>query len=61
MILILLVAQWQTVGWVHGVLNTDNMSVMGVTIDYGPYAFMEAFDYDFTPNGSDGYAFIAMI
>ena len=49
-----LVAQWQGFGFVHGVLNTDNMSVMGVTIDYGPFAFMEAFDPDFTPNGSDG-------
>jgi serine/tyrosine/threonine adenylyltransferase len=49
-----LVAQWQAVGWVHGVLNTDNMSIMGLTIDYGPYAFLEAYDEDFTPNGSDG-------
>lgn len=49
-------AEWQAVGWVHGVLNTDNMSIMGLTIDYGPYAFIEAFDEDFTPNGSDGSA-----
>ena len=48
-----LVAKWQAVGWVHGVLNTDNMSLMGVTIDYGPFGFMEAFDLDFVPNGSD--------
>ena len=37
----------------HGVLNTDNMSLMGLTIDYGPFAFEEHFDPDFTPNGSD--------
>jgi uncharacterized protein YdiU (UPF0061 family) len=49
-----LVAQWQAFGFVHGVLNTDNMSVMGLTIDYGPFAFMELFDPDFTPNASDG-------
>jgi len=52
----LLVARWQSVGFVHGVLNTDNMSIMGLTIDYGPFAFLEAFDGDFTPNGSDGGA-----
>lgn len=50
----ILVAKWQSVGFVHGVLNTDNMSIMGLTIDYGPFAFMEHFDPDFTPNGSDG-------
>lgn len=49
-----LCAQWQGVGFVHGVLNTDNMSIMGLTIDYGPFAFLEAYDADFTPNGSDG-------
>jgi serine/tyrosine/threonine adenylyltransferase len=38
----------------HGVLNTDNMSLVGATIDYGPYGFMEHFDPDFVPNGSDG-------
>ena len=48
-----LAAHWQSNGFVHGVLNTDNMSVMGVTIDYGPYGFMEMFDEDFVPNGSD--------
>ena len=46
--------RWQAVGFVHGVLNTDNMSIMGLTIDYGPFAFEEHFDPDFTPNGSDG-------
>lgn len=39
-----LVAQWQAVGFMHGVLNTDNMSILGLTLDYGPYGFMEAFD-----------------
>jgi uncharacterized protein YdiU (UPF0061 family) len=48
-----LAAKWNAFGFVHGVLNTDNMSVLGLTIDYGPYAFMEYFDPDFTPNGSD--------
>ena len=37
-------------------LNTDNMSIMGLTIDYGPYGFVEHFDPDYTPNGSDGSA-----
>jgi uncharacterized protein YdiU (UPF0061 family) len=36
-----LVAMWQTVGFVHGVLNTDNMSILGLTIDYGPYGFLD--------------------
>lgn len=55
-----LVASWQTVGFCHGVLNTDNMSVMGDTIDYGPFGFMEAYDPDHVCNMSDGsgrYAF----
>ncbi|CAF1151995.1 unnamed protein product [Rotaria sordida] len=48
-----LVAQWQCVGWCHGVLNTDNMSIVGVTIDYGPYGFMDRYDPSFICNGSD--------
>ena len=48
-----LAAKWQCVGFVHGVLNTDNMSVLGLTLDYGPYGFMEAFDYDYVSNASD--------
>ncbi|CAF2391635.1 unnamed protein product [Rotaria sp. Silwood2] len=48
-----LVAQWQCVGWCHGVLNTDNMSIVGVTIDYGPYGFMDRYDPGFICNGSD--------
>lgn len=51
-----LAALWQSVGFVHGVLNTDNMSIMGLTIDYGPFGFLEQFDSDFVPNGSDGSA-----
>ncbi|RMX02821.1 YdiU family protein [Allofranklinella schreckenbergeri] len=39
-----LVARWQTVGFIHGVMNTDNMSIPGLTIDYGPCAFMDAYD-----------------
>jgi hypothetical protein len=39
-----LVASWQAVGFTHGVLNTDNMSILGLTLDYGPYGFMEAYD-----------------
>mmetsp|Transcript_36806 Transcript_36806/g.70949 ORF Transcript_36806/g.70949 Transcript_36806/m.70949 type:complete len:629 (-) Transcript_36806:321-2207(-) len=48
-----LVAMWQCVGWCHGVLNTDNMSIIGVTIDYGPYGFMERTDPDYICNHSD--------
>ncbi|GMH47802.1 hypothetical protein TrVE_jg8951 [Triparma verrucosa] len=47
-------AMWQAVGFTHGVLNTDNMSILGITIDYGPYGFQEYFDWDHVPNGSDG-------
>lgn len=48
-----LAARWQGVGFTHGVLNTDNMSILGDTIDYGPYGFMEHFSWSFTPNRSD--------
>lgn len=48
-----LMAQWQSVGFVHGVMNTDNMSVLGLTIDYGPYAFMEDFYPNWVINHSD--------
>ncbi|XP_066561595.1 selenoprotein O1 isoform X2 [Amia ocellicauda] len=48
-----LVAQWQCVGFCHGVLNTDNMSVLGLTLDYGPFGFMNRFDPDFVCNASD--------
>jgi len=48
-----LMAHWQRVGFVHGVMNTDNLSVLGLTIDYGPYGFLDGFDPDFTPNTTD--------
>ena len=48
-----LVALWQSVGFTHGVLNTDNMSIMGLTIDYGPFGFLEYYDNNYIPNGSD--------
>jgi len=48
-----LVVQWQRVGFVHGVLNTDNISLLGLTIDYGPYGWVEDFDPDWTPNTTD--------
>ncbi|KAK9915711.1 hypothetical protein WJX75_003009 [Coccomyxa subellipsoidea] len=48
-----LIAFWQSVGFVHGVGNTDNFSVLGETIDYGPYGFLERFDPNFTPNTTD--------
>ncbi|CAM9648022.1 unnamed protein product [Laminaria digitata] len=47
------VSKWQCVGFTHGVLNTDNMSLLGLTIDYGPYGFMDYFDPKYVPNGSD--------
>jgi len=48
-----LVVHWMRVGFVHGVLNTDNMSILGITIDYGPYGWLEDFDPDWTPNTTD--------
>ncbi len=48
-----LIAQWQAVGFCHGVMNTDNMSILGLTIDYGPYGFIEAFDWGHVCNHSD--------
>lgn len=48
-----LFAKWQSVGFCHGVLNTDNTSILGLTIDYGPYGFIDAFDQDFICNTSD--------
>jgi serine/tyrosine/threonine adenylyltransferase len=50
-----LVAQWQGVGFCHGVLNTDNMSIVGLTIDYGPYGFIDAFDAGHVCNHSDDH------
>ena len=48
-----LIAQWQAVGFAHGVMNTDNMSILGLTLDYGPFGFMDDFDAGFIPNHSD--------
>jgi serine/tyrosine/threonine adenylyltransferase len=48
-----LVAQWQGVGFAHGVLNTDNMSILGITIDYGPFGFVDHFDAGYICNHSD--------
>ncbi len=46
-------AHWMRVGFVHGVMNTDNMSILGLTIDYGPFGFLDNYDPDFTPNTTD--------
>jgi uncharacterized protein YdiU (UPF0061 family) len=48
-----LMAQWQAVGFCHGVMNTDNMSILGLTIDYGPFGFLDAFDPGHICNHSD--------
>lgn len=48
-----LMVDWLRVGFVHGVMNTDNMSILGLTIDYGPYSMVDAFDLNFTPNTTD--------
>jgi len=48
-----MVAHWMRVGFVHGVMNTDNLSVLGLTIDYGPYGWTDNFDPDWTPNTTD--------
>jgi uncharacterized protein YdiU (UPF0061 family) len=48
-----MVIHWQRVGFVHGVMNTDNMSILGLTIDYGPYGWLEDYDLGWTPNTTD--------
>ena len=48
-----LMVEWMRVGFVHGVMNTDNMSVLGLTIDYGPFSFLDEYDLNFTPNTTD--------
>ena len=48
-----MIAHWMRVGFVHGVMNTDNMSVLGLTIDYGPYGWLEDYDPNWTPNTTD--------
>ena len=48
-----MIVGWQRVGFVHGVMNTDNMSMLGLTIDYGPYGWLEPYDPGWTPNTTD--------
>ena len=48
-----MIAHWQAVGFMHGVMNTDNMSILGLTLDYGPFGFMEAFDSQHICNHTD--------
>ena len=48
-----MIVHWQRVGFVHGVMNTDNMSILGLTIDYGPYGWLEGYDPGWTPNTTD--------
>jgi uncharacterized protein YdiU (UPF0061 family) len=48
-----MIAEWLRVGFVHGVMNTDNLSVLGLTIDYGPYGWLDDYDPDWTPNTTD--------
>ena len=50
-----LLADWQAIGFCHGVMNTDNMSILGLTIDYGPYQFMDGFDANHICNHSDSH------
>ena len=56
-----MIVGWMRVGFTHGVMNTDNMSILGLTIDYGPYGWVDNFDPDWTPNTTDSaehrYAF----
>ena len=48
-----MIVEWQRVGFVHGVMNTDNMSIHGITIDYGPYGWLEDYNSGWTPNTTD--------
>ncbi|HUU72438.1 MAG TPA: YdiU family protein [Burkholderiales bacterium] len=48
-----MISHWMRVGFVHGVMNTDNLSILGLTIDYGPYGWIDNFDPDWTPNTTD--------
>jgi uncharacterized protein YdiU (UPF0061 family) len=48
-----MIVHWMRVGFVHGVMNTDNMSILGLTIDYGPYGWLEVYDPNWTPNTTD--------
>jgi uncharacterized protein YdiU (UPF0061 family) len=51
----LVLVDWMRLGFVHGVMNTDNMSVLGLTIDYGPYGWLEGYDPQWTPNTTDAH------
>ena len=51
----IMIIHWMRVGFVHGVMNTDNMSVLGLTIDYGPYGWLEGYDAKWTPNTTDAH------
>lgn len=48
-----LIVEWMRVGFVHGVMNTDNMSIHGLTMDYGPYGWLDVYDRNWTPNTTD--------
>jgi len=48
-----MISHWMRVGFVHGVMNTDNMSILGLTIDYGPYGWLDNYDPNWTPNTTD--------
>jgi len=48
-----LLADWMRLGFVHGVMNTDNLSILGLTIDYGPYGWLDGYDLEWTPNTTD--------
>lgn len=48
-----MVVDWECFGFVHGVINTDNTSILGLTLDFGPYGFLEKYDKKWTPNTSD--------
>lgn len=50
-----MILHWMRVGFVHGVMNTDNMSILGLTIDYGPYGWLDGYDPDWTPNTTDAH------
>lgn len=50
-----MIIHWMRIGFVHGVMNTDNMSILGLTIDYGPYGWLEGYDAKWTPNTTDAH------
>ena len=50
-----MIIHWMRVGFVHGVMNTDNMSILGLTIDYGPYGWLEGYESNWTPNTTDAH------